>query len=77
MSYDEKAVVKIDAEGGVVKCAKGATGSDCGYKPGAKVCGKCGAMAVEVKMVPVDAMDEDMEEDVMDDEEMTPEEQKM
>lgn len=77
MSYDEKAVVKIDAEGGVVKCAKGATGSDCGYKPGAKVCGKCGAMAVEVKMVPVDAMDEDMEDDGMDDEEMTPEEKKM
>ena len=77
MSYDEKAVVKIDAEGGVIKCAKGATGSDCGYKPGAKVCGKCGAMAVEVKMVPVDAMDEDMDEDIMDDEEMTPEEQKM
>jgi uncharacterized membrane protein YkoI len=78
MNYDEKAVVKIDAEGGVVQCAKGAAADSCGYKAGAKVCGKCGAMAVEVKMVPVDAMDEDMEDDLMDDdEEITPEEQKM
>lgn len=54
MSYDEKAVVKIDADGGVLKCAKGLSGGDCGYSPNAKVCGKCGAMAVQVKMVPVD-----------------------
>lgn len=73
MSYEEKAVVKIDADGGVVKCAKDLLSGECGYKAGAKVCGKCGAMAVEVKMVPVDPMDEDME----DDEEITPEEQKM
>ena len=54
MSYDEKAVVKIDADGGVLKCAKGLASGDCGYSPNAKVCGKCGAMAVQVKMVPVD-----------------------
>jgi hypothetical protein len=54
MNYDEKAVVKIDGEGDVVKCAKGLTGGECGFKAGAKVCGKCGAMAVQVKMVPVD-----------------------
>lgn len=80
MSYEEKAVVKIDADGGVVKCAKDLSSSECGYKAGAKVCGKCGAMAVEVKMVPVDPMDEDLEdfddEEDVDDEEITPEEQK-
>lgn len=31
---------------GSVKCAKGLDASECGYKPGAKVCGKCGAVAV-------------------------------
>ena len=49
---EEKAVVQIDAEGVVKKCAKNA-GADCGYKAGAKVCGKCGAMAVEVKKKPM------------------------
>ena len=52
---EEKAVVLIDAEGGVKKCAKGLT-EGCGYKAGAKVCGKCGAMAVQVKKKPM--MDE-------------------
>jgi len=58
---EEKAVVQIDADGAVKKCAKNA-GADCGYKPGAKVCGKCGAMAVQVKgpgMNYEDEMDED------------------
>jgi hypothetical protein len=45
---DEKAIVRIDADGAVIKCAKGLT-EGCGYKPGAKVCGKCGAMAVQAK----------------------------
>jgi hypothetical protein len=47
-NLEEKAVVKINAEGGVDTCAKGDV-SACGYKSGAKVCGKCGAMAVEIK----------------------------
>lgn len=34
---------------GEIKCAKGLDLSECGYKPGAKVCGKCGAAAVSVK----------------------------
>jgi hypothetical protein len=63
-NLDEKAVVQIDAEGAVKKCAKGAAAGDCGYKAGAKVCGKCGAMAVEVKKVYTEDEDE---------EEMTPE----
>ena len=45
---EEKAVVKIDADGGVVKCAKGLGGDKCGYK-GGKVCAACGAMAVQMK----------------------------
>lgn len=46
---NEKAVVKIDDDGGVVKCAKGLDAGECGYKAGAKVCGACGAMAVASK----------------------------
>lgn len=61
---EEKAVVKIGAEGIPVECAKGAELSECGYKSGAKVCGKCGAMAVQVK----ENMEEDEEE--IDEEEM-------
>lgn len=45
----KKAIVKIDADGAVSKCAKGLPGTDCGYKPGGKICGKCGAMAVQTK----------------------------
>lgn len=37
--------VKLLADGGI-ECAKGLELKDCGYKPGAKVCGKCGAKAV-------------------------------
>lgn len=70
MSFEQKAIVKIDSDGAVAKCAKGLASGECGYKAGAKVCGKCGAMAVEVKMVPVDAMtnmdDDDMEEEMSD-----------
>ncbi len=56
----EKAVVKIDADGGVVKCAKGLASGDCGYKPGAKVCGACGAMPVEGKAMADMGDDEEM-----------------
>lgn len=64
---EQKAVVTINAEGGVVKCAKG-LGDACGYKAGAKVCGACGAMAVQIKKKPV-MVDEDMpEEDMLEDE---------
>ena len=45
----EKAVVKLNADGEPTRCAKGLDLSQCGYVPGSKVCGKCGAMAVEVK----------------------------
>ena len=41
----ETPTVKLLADGGI-ECAKGLELKDCGYKPGAKVCGKCGAKAV-------------------------------
>lgn len=62
---NEKAVVKIDADGAVTKCAKGLDAGECGYKAGAKVCGACGAMAVTSKggmAMPEDEEDEDMAE---------------
>jgi uncharacterized membrane protein YkoI len=68
MSYEQKAIVKIDSDGAVAKCAKGLAGGECGYKAGSKVCGKCGAMAVEVKMVPVNEVAE-LPEDEMSEEE--------
>lgn len=66
MNYDEKAVVKIDADGDVLKCAKSLSSDECGYKAGAKVCGKCGAMPIAMKMVHIN--DEEMEEIDQDDE---------
>jgi len=68
MAYDEKATVSIDGEGAVMKCAKGLAADACGYVKGAKVCGKCGAMAVEMKMVPAVDMEEG-DSEMMDDEE--------
>jgi hypothetical protein len=69
MAYDDKATVSIDSEGAVLRCAKGLEASACGFTPGAKVCGKCGAMPVEMKMVPatdLDIADEDMTEEDME-----------
>jgi len=54
MEYEEKDVVQVDDKGDLLKCAKEYGASDCGFKAGAKVCGKCGAMATAVKMVPLD-----------------------
>lgn len=61
---NEKAIVKIGADGAVVKCAKGLGADECGYKVGAKVCGACGAMASLTKA--------DMPMGEEDDEEMIP-----
>ena len=86
---DEKAVVKIGTDGSPVKCAKGGDLEGCGYKAGAKVCGKCGAMAVEVKKTedaempmedeetdPTDAMPDVTMEDVAGDADYMDEEDK-
>ena len=48
-NLDEKAIIRITAEGVPSKCAKNLDLKDCGYKPGSKICGKCGAMAVQIK----------------------------
>lgn len=59
MASEGEAIVKIDADGGVISCAKGASPAECGYKAGSKVCGACGAVAMEVKMGYGDAMESD------------------
>ena len=61
----EKAIVKLDSDGDIVGCAKGLELSECGYKPGAKACGKCGAMAVMAKGNMGEMMDEDEDEEEM------------
>jgi uncharacterized membrane protein YkoI len=76
----KSSVVKLDSDGEVVECAKGLDASECGYEAGAKVCGKCGAMATSVKamaemgmntpkkkknsMAGAQAMDEDMDAEI-------------
>ena len=45
----ESPVVKLNADGEVVACAKGLDSGECGYQAGAKVCGKCGAVAQQMK----------------------------
>ena len=56
MSYDEKANVSIDADGNVLKCAKGVSPTECGYVKGADLCAKCGATPLQMKMVPAEEM---------------------
>lgn len=72
MDYDKNAVVKLDTDGSVLKCAKGADSAGCGYTPGAKVCAKCGAMPVQMKMADQEEMDdqEEMVDAEEDEEEM-------
>lgn len=67
---NEKAVVKIDASGDVVKCAKSLPAGECGYKAGAKVCGACGAMAVTQKDDVADEADISTTDTSMDDVEL-------
>ena len=74
METENKPMLSIDADGNVLKCAKGVSADMCGYK-GGPICGKCGAKPVEMKMVPVDltetkaASKKEMAEDEMDEEE--------
>lgn len=58
-------VVKLDSNGELISCAKGLSTNACGYVAGAKICGKCGAVAIQAKI------DEDND---MENEDMTPEE---
>lgn len=77
----EKPTVKLGADGSVA-CAKGLGLSECGYKVGQQVCGKCGAQAVAVKSLddewvtvddldvkagsPMSNMVDDVEDEMMD-----------
>ena len=66
----EKVEVSVDIEGNVLKCGKSLNVSECGYVAGAQICGKCGAMPIQVKMVPVDLEEKGMSEMMMSDEDM-------
>ena len=50
--------VQIDGTGAAIGCAKDYGTGTCGYTAGSKVCGKCGALAVEVKAGPMDNEDD-------------------
>ena len=54
MDLAEDNVVKIDSSGSVAACAKDYSTGDCEYTAGSKVCGKCGALAVELKESPME-----------------------
>lgn len=71
MKYDEKATVSIDSDGNVLKCAKGASAAECGFVKGADLCAKCGAMPVEMKMVPA-SEDLEMEDETDAEDAMNP-----
>lgn len=57
--------LSVDAEGGVLTCAKGADLGQCGYVKGDKVCGKCGAAPMEMKVMPVAVANELLEKVAM------------
>lgn len=69
METENKPMLSIDGEGNVLKCAKGAVATDCGYKAGAAVCAKCGAAPVEMKMIPISKNKEMMEDEEMPEDE--------
>jgi|TARA_B110000263_G_scaffold226416_1_gene218033 hypothetical protein len=54
MGLEEENVVKLNADGSVLKCAKDYSTSDCEYTAGSKICGKCGASAIELKESPME-----------------------
>lgn len=51
-------ILKVNSEGKIITCAKGDV-SACGYVPGAKVCAKCGALAISVKNKPTMMVEDD------------------
>lgn len=55
---DAVPTLNVDAEGGILSCAKGADIAQCGFVAGDKVCGKCGAVPVEMKVMPVAVAEE-------------------
>jgi len=89
MDKEMQNTLSVDVDGNVLKCAKGADVSACGFEADSKICGKCGAIPVQAKIVPVDeempedeeAQDEKASEEELpeneEDEEMDSEEEKM
>lgn len=61
MADRKQLIAKLSSDGEIISCAKGMATNDCGYTPDAKVCGKCGALAVQAK----EDEDIDMENDDM------------
>lgn len=57
--------LSVDAEGGILACAKGVDLGQCGYVKGDKVCGKCGAVPIEMKVMPVTVANELLEKVAM------------
>ena len=53
MISESSPTLSVDAEGGILACAKGIELSQCGYVKGDKVCGKCGAAPIEMKIMPM------------------------
>jgi hypothetical protein len=49
--------VSVDAEGNVLKCAKGLGSAECGFSAGSPVCGKCGALPIEMKVLRAEEYD--------------------
>ncbi len=68
MANNKQTIVKLDADGSLISCAKGSNAADCGYTPGAKICAGCGALAVQAKDYDELTMDEDLETEEDDDE---------
>ena len=66
VAEDNENLVKVDSSGGAITCAKDYSTGDCGYTAGSKVCGKCGALAVELKESPME--DTIVTDETLDDE---------
>jgi hypothetical protein len=58
MVNETSPTLSVDAEGGILACAKGVDLAQCGYVKGDKVCGKCGAVPTEMKVIPLALADE-------------------
>ena len=54
MGLEEENVVKLNTDGTALTCSKGYSTTDCEYTAGSKMCGKCGASAVELKESPME-----------------------
>ena len=58
MVNETSPTLNVDAEGGILACAKGVDLAQCGYVKGDKVCGKCGAVPTEMKVMTLALADE-------------------